>query len=470
MHYIDQNQIDEDRPLFRNSPDFEARTYPRETTPKQEEEIAPQAPQSPKLDPGLRALAVHPEPLQNECERSLDMSDSAAPLAPDRSAGSGDVAASNTHDAPSLVKEPPTASASKATELQETAALALERDSSNESSAPPRIDSARDSSEKVPQVEKPGLTLNTRPAPGSVSIPPADESIMSSPILSKKMIHAESNTANTLPAVQQSGSPQQEDSSTSHRKESLPPFQQLANLAEAATQLGGHQDVRGPASSGHHHTPSNGSTMPSPMVLHHPPYPLSAQTSPTTTLYPQSARSPTSTISDGHHFASPQVATPLGYYSDRRSSTATEGGRHFAPPVPSLPSQSSSGDSIYGNASSTDGYSTSHTTPSEHNRPILPPPPGMSVISAGGFKCDFDGCSAAPFQTQYLLTSHRNVHSQNRPHYCPVAGCPRSEGGKGFKRKNEMIRHGLVHSSPGYICPFCPDREHKYPRPDNLQR
>ncbi|KAH6980498.1 hypothetical protein EDB80DRAFT_783577 [Ilyonectria destructans] len=34
--------------------------------------------------------------------------------------------------------------------------------------------------------------------------------------------------------------------------------------------------------------------------------------------------------------------------------------------------------------------------------------------------------------------------------------CPRAEGGKGFKRKNEMIRHGLVHNSPGYVCPFCP--------------
>ena len=33
-----------------------------------------------------------------------------------------------------------------------------------------------------------------------------------------------------------------------------------------------------------------------------------------------------------------------------------------------------------------------------------------------------------------------------------------------------MIRHGLVHQSPGYICPYCPEREHKYPRPDNLQR
>ncbi len=60
--------------------------------------------------------------------------------------------------------------------------------------------------------------------------------------------------------------------------------------------------------------------------------------------------------------------------------------------------------------------------------------------------------------------------STDRPFYCPFEGCPRSEAGKGFKRKNELIRHTLVHDSPGYICPFCPDREHKYPRPDNLQR
>ncbi|SPO02707.1 uncharacterized protein DNG_05382 [Cephalotrichum gorgonifer] len=88
----------------------------------------------------------------------------------------------------------------------------------------------------------------------------------------------------------------------------------------------------------------------------------------------------------------------------------------------------------------------------------------------GTFKCSFEGCQARPFQTQYLLNSHANVHSAERPHYCSVMGCPRSKAGKGFKRKNEMIRHGFVHKSPGYACPFCPDREHKYPRPDNLQR
>ncbi|CAM1502797.1 Fc.00g075730.m01.CDS01 [Cosmosporella sp. VM-42] len=95
---------------------------------------------------------------------------------------------------------------------------------------------------------------------------------------------------------------------------------------------------------------------------------------------------------------------------------------------------------------------------------------GITNPQVGHYVCTFSGCTAAPFQTQYLLNSHANVHSSARPHYCSVQGCPRSEGGKGFKRKNEMIRHGLVHDSPGYVCPFCPDREHKYPRPDNLQR
>jgi len=33
-----------------------------------------------------------------------------------------------------------------------------------------------------------------------------------------------------------------------------------------------------------------------------------------------------------------------------------------------------------------------------------------------------------------------------------------------------MIRHGLVHQSPGYVCPFCADDGYKYPRPDLLQR
>lgn len=122
---------------------------------------------------------------------------------------------------------------------------------------------------------------------------------------------------------------------------------------------------------------------------------------------------------------------------------------------------------------STSSFSTAPSPHSQHldkdRSRLTLPPPGINGI-VGTFKCDHIGCTAPAFQTQYLLNSHANVHSQNRPHYCPVPGCARSEGGRGFKRKNEMIRHGLVHESPGYICPFCPEREHKYPRPDNLQR
>lgn len=117
---------------------------------------------------------------------------------------------------------------------------------------------------------------------------------------------------------------------------------------------------------------------------------------------------------------------------------------------------------------------------------ILPPPNGFGLLGTRALKSEYPGCNALPFQTQYLLkydlsplrsaksltctSSHSDIHRRDRPHFCPRAGCPRAIGGKRFKRKNEMIRHALVHRSPGYVCPFCPDREHKHPRPDNLQR
>ncbi len=112
----------------------------------------------------------------------------------------------------------------------------------------------------------------------------------------------------------------------------------------------------------------------------------------------------------------------------------------------------------------------SHLSPLPRLQPAAPPPPPLQPVPQGPYVCQEPNCTALPFQTQYLLNSHANVHSSERPHYCPMPGCPRGVPGKGFKRKNEMIRHRLVHASPGYVCPFCSDREHKYPRPDNLQR
>lgn len=61
-------------------------------------------------------------------------------------------------------------------------------------------------------------------------------------------------------------------------------------------------------------------------------------------------------------------------------------------------------------------------------------------LGPGPYQCSFEGCTAPPFQTQYLLNSHMNVHSNSRSHFCPVKDCPRAVGGLGFKRKNEMLR------------------------------
>ncbi|RJE19549.1 hypothetical protein PHISCL_08120 [Aspergillus sclerotialis] len=83
--------------------------------------------------------------------------------------------------------------------------------------------------------------------------------------------------------------------------------------------------------------------------------------------------------------------------------------------------------------------------------------------------CSLNYLSKQSSQPDHKDSSHANVHSQDRPHFCPVEGCARGVGGKGFKRKNEMLRHALVHNTPGYVCPLCPEQERKFRRPDNLE-
>jgi hypothetical protein len=107
-----------------------------------------------------------------------------------------------------------------------------------------------------------------------------------------------------------------------------------------------------------------------------------------------------------------------------------------------------------------------HRTTEFVSTPVAPSEPSATST----FKCTHPGCAAPPFHTRYLLHSHAKVHRESRPYFCPVKGCPRAAGGKGFKIKNDMIRHGRVHDSRGYTCPFCADQQHRYPRPDNLMR
>jgi hypothetical protein len=173
----------------------------------------------------------------------------------------------------------------------------------------------------------------------------------------------------------------------------------------------------------------------------------------------------------GHHGSPPPVSPndsyPRNLPSPRGHAVAGSPYYHPANNYHHRPSIEYSSSATVETPSTDQSGSTPATSTSVADRMSID---GLTNPQVGVYICSFAGCNAPPFQTQYLLNSHANVHSSARPHYCPVKGCPRSEGGKGFKRKNEMIRHGLVHDSPGYVCPFCPDREHKYPRPDNLQR
>lgn len=269
-----------------------------------------------------------------------------------------------------------------------------------------------------------------------------DDSITTSPALAPFAIsRAEANPASTLPAMQKSP-PRSASTHSPDRTQSLPSIK---------TALG---------------------QVPDPPIVGTPngilPYSQNPGQSPTMTR-PQFA--------PGNPIPSP------GVYSQPSPASSKDLPGMSPPPYTSNPSfyrtTSKEGSLSTASPSTVSALTpTSNYTPKEMASPENNTAPPVMIVpsTASGpfapspFKCTHPGCTAAPFQTQYLLNSHANVHSSSRPHYCPVKSCPRSIGGKGFKRKNEMIRHGLVHDSPGYMCPFCADQQHKYPRPDNLQR
>ncbi|KAI4247672.1 MAG: hypothetical protein L6R40_001258 [Gallowayella cf. fulva] len=270
-----------------------------------------------------------------------------------------------------------------------------------------------------------------------------------------------SNGSETLPAIQ---------SATPSLSAKSPNGQQ--SLPSISAQLG--ELVDGP--SPNDNLP-NRSSFPMPNGIQSPPM---SGISSRPNHYPN-PQSRLNSFPNPYPATQPSPASTFGEVSPREPFRASHDPTSMSPPSkPGPPYYTSgripqSGELTPQSAESHTGFKafTTRIPPSgeiEPGRPILPPLPGTGPLVTGNFKCDYPACTAAPFQTQYLLNSHANVHSQVRPHYCPVKTCPRSEGGKGFKRKNEMIRHGLVHQSPGYVCPFCPEREHKYPRPDNLQR
>ncbi|KAI1824807.1 hypothetical protein F4861DRAFT_538642 [Xylaria intraflava] len=227
--------------------------------------------------------------------------------------------------------------------------------------------------------------------------------------------------------------------------------------------------------SGHDPLPSIRSQVPE---LHNSPKELVVRPSPQFPHSPPLGPSPLGPIPGNH--ASPPVSPNERYRNSIPSPAKT---LPALSPFPHISThnnhQSPPGLDYNGSGAKLDRSSISQV--------LTPPTDGiasrMSITNVthpavGQFKCKFKGCTAAPFQTQYLLNSHANVHSTNRPHYCAVKGCPRGEGGQGFKRKNEMIRHGLVHDSPGHVRVHHVDKDKEDPllrevlahRPDGPNR
>ena len=235
------------------------------------------------------------------------------------------------------------------------------------------------------------------------------DTITASPTLSRHAIPVAHGTANILPVVHPA-SPMYDTECGSPQKDRLPSFRQLTGqLSELAEAAATHE----PQLYSHHHSHSFGSTTSqSPRLPYHTTtFSASTQTSPMT--HYAYALSPTSAISEMPHqtYGSPQQYASAGaYFNDRRTSTAAESAALFLPSL--LPASVSAGESYGHNGSGAEGYSTSHTTPIDRlhtgdgtPRPVLPPPPGMpqNMVLLTGFSCDQPGCTAAPFQTQYLL-------------------------------------------------------------------
>lgn len=237
---------------------------------------------------------------------------------------------------------------------------------------------------------------------GSVSKGRRDSDSLKSSLLFKHAISVSQGSpmdSETLPAMKTS--PQQNATKSPNGPQSLPSLHdQLGPLAEFSpvkgeAASGTLSNGRGTFVSINGHSPPKTAQYPSLQTRnHHHPYPPTApQPSPSNTSY--SSNSPRD-FRSGHdpmglsHSGKPGSA----YYSNGTTPQSDEQGPLYAESNPTTGSYSTDASPI--------GDRMSIDTP----RPItLPPLPagGPLPLANGGYKCEYTGCTAAPFQTQYLL-------------------------------------------------------------------
>ncbi|KAI9656561.1 MAG: hypothetical protein M1821_004768 [Bathelium mastoideum] len=254
------------------------------------------------------------------------------------------------------------------------------------------------------------------------------DSINDSPRLRKNAISpTDMSPRQTLPAMRDPTSPP----NPQNVGRTLPSFHQISELADA-----GNQEIEARHNSiSHQHRPSNsissGSTQSaiatSPNQISRnflssaqrrsPPSfgpPLNSHTSPTSThslgeISPDNSSFRLREIpSRSPQSANNNTMSTGPYFFSRHPSQAAEPGSG------SYPSSVPSTSTAESHPSTGDGYSSSGHTPNEPRLvldgqprltlpPIPPQGPREGQPPAGGYRCDHAGCTAAPFQTQYLL-------------------------------------------------------------------
>lgn len=253
---------------------------------------------------------------------------------------------------------------------------------------------AEDSSHKR---TKHGSNASPSPLAGSHRKRDSDSAAIS-PMLRRFTIpNSERSPTETLPAMQQS--PPSSSSKSPNGQHSLPSLR--------AIQLEPLLDGRSPNEN-------------TPHVVNRPPFPLTNGTMsspPTSSIGPRPVQYPSpQTRMNGHlhqHYPHGQPSPAYSDASPRESTNMSPPGKPIHSPsyvAGRTPQSEELTPQSAESHLSTSSFSTAPSPQSHHldidrSRPILPPLSGMAggSLMAGAFKCEYTGCTAPAFQTQYLL-------------------------------------------------------------------
>ncbi len=206
-----------------------------------------------------------------------------------------------------------------------------------------------------------------------------------SPMVRRFTIPNSERPTEALPAMQ--NSPASSSAKSPNNQQSLPSLRQIQ-----LEPLMGNGPSRSPFAMG------NGTVNSSPM----------SSIAPRPSQYP----SPQTGVNGGFHGTSPYSHQSPSHSSTSPSTNMSPPGKPVSQgyyPSGRTPQSEESTPQSAVSLRSSSSFSTapsphSHSMEIDRTRPILPPLPAMpNQIMTGSFKCDHPGCTAAPFQTQYLL-------------------------------------------------------------------